>query len=104
LHALSFLGSYKDSAEFDIVPMQACQLFLGKPWIDTNNVVHNTIAYKYLFKYNGTKITLIPMTAAEILREDLMRAERRKNMSLLKKNGLFQMLQYLHLNLNFFIK
>ena len=42
-------------------------------WIDTNNVVHNTIANKYSFKYNGSKIALIPMTVAQILK-DLMRA------------------------------
>jgi hypothetical protein len=54
-------------------------LLFGKPWISKNNVVHNTITNKYLFKYNGTKITLIPMTTAQILREDLIRAERRMN-------------------------
>jgi hypothetical protein len=72
------LGPYKDSSEFDIVPMQSCQLLFGKPWISENNVVHNTITNKYLFKYNGTKITLMPMTTAQILREDLLKAERRK--------------------------
>ena len=59
--------------------MQSYQLLFGKPWISKKNVVHNTIANKYLFKYNGMKITLIPMTSAQILREDLLRAERRKN-------------------------
>ena len=73
------IGLYKDSAEFDIVPMQACQLLLGKPWISENNVLHNTTTNKYLLRYNGRKITFIPMTATKILREDLMRAERRKN-------------------------
>jgi len=73
------IGFYKGSLDFDIVPLQVCQLLLGKPWISENNVVHNTIANKYFFKYNGKKITFIPMTAAEILREDLMGAERRKS-------------------------
>ena len=41
------------------------------------------------------------MTTAEILREDLMRSERRNNEPL-EKNGLFQMLQYLLLNLFFY--
>ena len=73
------IGSYNGSVDFDIVPLEVCQLLLGKPWISKNNVVHNTIANKYSFKYNGRKITFIPMTVAEILREDLMRAERRRN-------------------------
>jgi hypothetical protein len=65
--------------------MKSCQLLFGKPWISENNVVHHTITNKYLFKYNGTKITLIPMTTAQILREDLLRAERRKNESFRKE-------------------
>ena len=73
------IGFYKGSLDFDIVPLQVCQLLLGKPWISENNIVHNTIANKYSFKYNGRKFTLVPITAAEILREDLMGAERRKS-------------------------
>ena len=73
-----FIGSDKDSVDFDIVPLQACQLLLGKPQISKNNIVYNSIANKYYFKYNGRKITLIPMNATEILQDDLERAERRK--------------------------
>jgi hypothetical protein len=75
-----------------------------QPWIDTNNVVHNTIAYKYLFKYNGTKITLIPMTAAEILRENLMRAERRKEYEPSKKEWVISDVTIPSSKSDFFIK
>ena len=51
----------------------------GKPWIYENNVVHDTIANKYSFKYHSRKITLIPMNATEILEADLERDERRKS-------------------------
>jgi len=54
-------------------------LLLGTPWININNVVHKKVANRYSFNYNGRKITLKSMTAAEILREDLLRVERRKN-------------------------
>jgi len=52
---------------------------LGKPWISENNVVHNTIANKYSFKYYGRKITLIPRNATKILEAGLERDERRKS-------------------------
>ena len=74
-----FIGSYKDCADFDIVPMQACHLLLSKPWISTNNALHNTISNSYSFKYNDRRVTLKPMSAAEILEEDQQRLERRKN-------------------------
>ena len=70
------IGFYKGSLDFDIVPLQVCQLLLGKPWITENDIVHNTIANKYSFKYHGRKITLIPMNAIEILEADLERDER----------------------------
>jgi len=73
------IGFYKGSLDFDIVPLQVCQLLLGKPWISENNVVHDTIANKYSFKYHDRKITLIPMSATEILEADLERDERRKS-------------------------
>ena len=73
------IGSYKNSADFDIVPMQACHLLLGTPWININNVVHKKVGNKYSLKYNGRKFTPVPLTTAEILEADLQRAERRKN-------------------------
>ena len=69
-----FIGTYKDSAEFDIIPMQACHLLFGQPWHDINNVLYNMVANKCSFKYNGRKITLIAMTATEILEADLEKA------------------------------
>jgi hypothetical protein len=73
------IGFYKDSADFDIVPMQSCHLLLGTPWIHMNNVVHKKVGNKYSFKYNGRNLTLLPLTIAEILEADLQREERRKN-------------------------
>ena len=55
MHALKFSLVLKDSVDFDIVPLQVCQLLLGKPWISENNVVHDTIANTYSFKCHGRK-------------------------------------------------
>ena len=38
------INTYKDSADINLIPMQACSLLLDKPWIYANNVPHNTIA------------------------------------------------------------
>ena len=103
MHALKFSLVLKDSVDFDIVPLQACQLLLAKPQISKNNIVHNSIANKYYFKYNGRKITLIPMNATEILQDDLERAERRKTEPS-RREWLFHMFQHFHLNLFFFTK
>ena len=69
-----FISTYTDSAEFDIIPMQACHLLFGQPWNDINDVLHNTIVNKYSFKFSGTKIILKGMNATEILEADLEKA------------------------------
>jgi len=72
------IGTYNDSAYFDVVPMESCSLLLAKPWISNNNVSHDVIANAFSFKHNGRKIKLIPMTAAEILKIDIERATNNK--------------------------
>ena len=72
-------ASTEEPRSVDIVPMQACHLLLGTPWININDVVHKKVANRYSFNYNRRKITLKSMTATEILEADLERAERRNN-------------------------
>ena len=75
------IGSYVDSIDCDVVPMQACSLLLGRPWEFDNDAVHHGKSNKYTFMHKGTKITLLPMTPAEIVQADLERAASLKNKS-----------------------
>ena len=43
------IGSYHDYAGFDVVPMQACSLLLGRPSQYDNNVVHHGRQNRYTF-------------------------------------------------------
>ena len=70
-----------DSVDCDVVPMQACSLLLGRPWEFDNDAVHHGKSNTYTFMHKGTKITLLPMTPAEIIQADLERAAS------LKKKG-----------------
>ena len=33
-----FVGKYNDHVECDVMPMQACQLLLGRPWLVDRDV------------------------------------------------------------------
>lgn len=81
------IGTYKDSADFDIIPMHAYILLFDKLWIFENNVVHYTIDNKYSLKCNGSKINLLSMMIAQILNKDLLWIERRKNEPFRKRMG-----------------
>jgi hypothetical protein len=56
------IGPYKDSIEFDVVPMMVCHLLLGCPWQFDRNVLHNGRTNTYHLEFKGRKINLQPMS------------------------------------------
>ena len=53
------IGSYADSVDYDVVPMQAYSLLLGHPWEHENDAAHHDRSNKYTFVHKGKKITLV---------------------------------------------
>ena len=35
------IGNYKDSVLYDIVPMETCQILLGRPWLFEKKTIHH---------------------------------------------------------------
>ena len=68
------IGVYSDFVDCDVVPMQACSLLLGRPWEHDNDATHHGRSNKYTFMHKGQKITLVPLTPAEIVQADRERA------------------------------
>src|SRR4051812_21322475 len=66
------IGPYKDSVEFDVVPMTVCHLLLGRPWIYDRSVQHNGRANTYHLEFQGKIITLHPMPPPVIVQESTM--------------------------------
>ena len=69
-----FIGSYADFVDCDVVPMQAYSLLLGHPWEHDNDATHHGRSNKYTFAHKGKKITLVPLTPAQIVQADRERA------------------------------
>jgi len=55
------IGPYCDEVLFDILPMDACHLLLGMPWLFDNHVIYGRHANTYTFKHNGKGLTLDPL-------------------------------------------
>ena len=68
------IGSYVNSVDCDVVPMQAYSLLLGHPWEHDNDATHHGRSNKYTFVHKGKKITLVPLTPAQIVQADRERA------------------------------
>jgi hypothetical protein len=69
------IGPYKDSIEFDVVPMMVCHLLLGRPWQFDRNVLHNGRTKTYHLEFKGRKINLQPMSPQHIVNESRQKTE-----------------------------
>ena len=72
------IGIYSDFADCDVIPMDTCSLLLGRPWEYDTDAKHHGRSNKYTFMHKGKKITLLPLTPAEIVQAENDRAESAK--------------------------
>ena len=64
------IGSkYKDSVWCNVVAMDACHLFLGRPWQFDRSVIHNGRTNTYTFVFNDVRIVLVPTKEEELPKE-----------------------------------
>ena len=71
------IGKYVDEILFDVVPMEASHLLLGRPWKYDRDVVHNGVTNKFSFVHKGQKVTLRPLSPSEVC-EDQIKNESEK--------------------------
>jgi hypothetical protein len=70
------IGRYSDQVECDVVPMQACELLQGKPWLYDCDVQICRRTNKVVLMYKGERITLLPLSLEEILKDDLKQKQQ----------------------------
>jgi len=61
LLSLSIGKRYKDELWCDVVPMDACHVLLGRPWLFDRSVIHDGRMNTYTFTKDHKKITLTPL-------------------------------------------
>jgi hypothetical protein len=71
-----FIRRYNDHVECDVVPMQGCQLLLGRPWLYDRDVQICGRDNKVVLMYKVERITLLALSPEEILKDDLKRKQR----------------------------
>ncbi|XP_021861565.1 uncharacterized protein [Spinacia oleracea] len=60
------MGSYTDEVLCDVIPMDACHVFLGRPWQFDRDVVHRGRSNEYVLRDKGKRIVLKPMSSQAI--------------------------------------
>nr|GEZ15616.1 Gag-Pol polyprotein, putative [Tanacetum cinerariifolium] len=64
LLSLSIGKSYEDQIWCDVIPMDACHVLLGRPWLFDRRVMHDGYKNTYFFNHNDRRIVLTPMSPA----------------------------------------
>jgi hypothetical protein len=63
-----FTGSYHDTADFNVVPMQGCSILLGRPWKFDNDDLHHGRTNTYTIIHKDKKITLLSLSPTDIIK------------------------------------
>ena len=77
---LSIGKSYQDEIWFDIIPMDACHILLGRPWLFDRKVTYDGYLNTYTFSKDGKNITLAPLIPSQ--------TQKRKTPNIKPQSGL----------------
>ena len=61
-----YFATSSDAADLYVVPMQPSSLLLGRPWEFDTDVVRHGRTNTYTFMHKNKKITLLPLSPADI--------------------------------------
>jgi len=66
LVSFSIEKNYLDELWFEMIPMDACHMLLGRPWLFDQKVTHNGYLNTYSFTKDGKKVTLSSLTPSQL--------------------------------------
>jgi hypothetical protein len=81
------IGSYHDVVECDVVPMEACNILLGRPWQFDKECIHHGRSNQYSFMHHDMKIVLLPMSPEAIVRDEVAKITKAKIKNNADTNG-----------------
>lgn len=80
-----FIGKYEYEVLYDVVPMHACHLLLGRSWQFDQRVPHDGFTNKHSFTLKKQLITRVPLTPKQVM-EDQLQLQRSKENKREKEN------------------
>ena len=72
------IGNYVDTVDYDVAPMSACHLLLGRPWQFDLNATHGGRSNNYSFVHKGVHHVLKPMSDSAIKTEVFATVKKKK--------------------------
>jgi hypothetical protein len=63
------IGGYRDEIMCDVIPMDVCHVFLGRPWKYDTNFIHDGRRNMYTLEKNGRTHMLLPIEEKKVKEE-----------------------------------
>jgi len=73
------IGKYKDEVLCDVMPMEATNIPLGRPWQYDRQVLHDGHTNKMSFNFQGHKVILKPLSPKEVHEDQIKIKNKREN-------------------------
>ena len=80
------IGKYHDEVLYDVVPMHAGDILLGRPWQFDRKTKHDGYLNRYSFTKDGRKTILTPLSSKDA-HEDQCKLERMREEARLKEES-----------------
>jgi len=94
LISFSIGKNYQDELWFDVIPMDACHLLLGRPWLFDRKVNSNGYLNTYAFTKDGKKITLAPLSPSQLQKKPSTKKPDRSDLLLTLSEPLLKASQH----------
>ena len=65
------IGKYEDSVQCDVVPMEACHIFLGIPCQFDKKTMHNGLTNEITFTHKEKKFVLHPLSPSQVVEDQV---------------------------------
>jgi hypothetical protein len=88
------IGGYRDEILCDVIPMDVCHIFLGRPWNFDRNVIHDGRNNTYTLDNNGRTHMLLPTEENKVKEEFITRILLMSRKELLKEVKKGQEMQF----------
>jgi len=73
------VGNDKDEILYDVVPMEACHILLGRPWQFDKKVMYNGLTNEITFTHKEKKFLLYPLTPSQVVKDQVQMKLKREN-------------------------
>ena len=84
------IEKYVNEILFNVVPMEASRLLLGRPWQYDRNIVHNGVTNRFSFVHKGKQVTLTHLSPSEVCEDQIKTRVKREQERKEKKNKIIE--------------